>query len=64
VVRERLVLFFLVLVLGSEAPGCVLIIRLSAAFGTRFHYHLSRALQGARFFEASMPSLFHAVLPE
>jgi hypothetical protein len=52
------------LVLGCEAPRRVIFVGFGATFWTRLYYHLSRALQGARFFEAPMPSLFHAVLPD
>jgi hypothetical protein len=41
----------------------VLLVGVRAALGARLHDDLSRALQGSRFFEAPMPSLFHAVLP-
>jgi hypothetical protein len=41
----------------------VFVVRFGSAFRTWLHRDLIRALQGAGFLEAPMPSLFHVVLP-
>jgi hypothetical protein len=42
----------------------MLVVGIRATFRAWLHYYFGRALQGPRFFEAPMPSLFHVVLPE
>jgi hypothetical protein len=56
------VLVFLV-VLAGQAPRGMVTLRVRSAFGARFNDGFIRTLQGARFFEAPMPSLFHVALP-
>jgi len=53
----------LLLVLRGKAPGGMLVLGICSAFWARLHNNFSRALQGSRFLEAPMPSLFHVVLP-
>jgi hypothetical protein len=54
---------FVFVVFGGQAPRRVIVVRPGAALRAAFDSHFGRTLQGARFFEAPMPSLFHVELP-
>jgi hypothetical protein len=61
--HRLLVDLFLVQLLGLvEAPLSVIVLGIRATLWTRFRYHLDRALETPRFFEAPMSSLFHEPL--